>query len=182
MSYNNTVGVGYFARALSSAVSGSWVKEYLLDPVEYSNSMARVTWNVTNRSGLFVDSSMLFTRTLMRRLCLSKSNAILVCSGGASINGSPVRQQTEVFTSRNNNTRQNPTGTYNVITVKRKRSKFDKVCQTMDNLAKHDPRRRHGMDAQAGAGAPAPLGCAQSHKTLHLPYTTYTTEGVPTAG
>ncbi len=62
ISFNRSVGVGYFCRA----VSGSWVNDYILNKRDYINSILRVLWNLHNRSAMHGFSVNLFRSTIHR--------------------------------------------------------------------------------------------------------------------
>ncbi|MCP4319667.1 MAG: hypothetical protein GY789_27730, partial [Hyphomicrobiales bacterium] len=96
VSFNECAGVGYLPRAIASAVSGSWVREYVLKPDEYCSSIMRVIWNMTSRSGGRVDSARLLCTTLVRRLGIARNIALAVCDNQASYSGGPIRHRRDV--------------------------------------------------------------------------------------
>lgn len=80
---------GYVARAIGAIISGNWVSENRLDPVEAITTMIGAAWTLANRSE--VDVSYLLIPDLCRVTGLKKKLLIDVLAGRASINGSPLR-------------------------------------------------------------------------------------------
>jgi len=88
ISYNSDLAVAYFPRSVASAVSGSWVNERLLGLDEYISSIMQQVWTWRQRAQMEC-VTQLWCTTLVRRLGLTVAEAMGVCGGSTSINGSP---------------------------------------------------------------------------------------------
>ncbi len=58
VNFNKNVDIGYLPRAITSAISGSWVSEYVLNQSECCNSMLRTIWNMQNRADVASSSNI----------------------------------------------------------------------------------------------------------------------------
>jgi hypothetical protein len=89
ISYTREIAVGYFCRSIASGVSGNWVTLRLLSEEEYSEAVSNLIWTWRQRSQSEC-VALLWARTLVRRLRLNLKEARAVCTGEASLNGSPL--------------------------------------------------------------------------------------------
>lgn len=88
MGIRSTHAVGYFARAVASAVSGNWVTESQLSPRDALRTAIATTHTLENRSGVDLFSSIL-SRPLARLLNIKLSLVRGLLSGSIAVEGSP---------------------------------------------------------------------------------------------
>lgn len=89
VSYNSKDAGGYFARAVASTVSGSWVSDVANDQSEMATNYANMAWTLRVRSQVNNIGAVL-TSTFRRRVPLLASYAFAVVTNGVSVGGSPV--------------------------------------------------------------------------------------------
>jgi len=87
---------GYTARTISSAVSGSWVSDTIMDETEYVRTYAAMAWSLINRSGeerlgLLFESSLL---TFVPAMALHSQD---ILRHRVSVGGMPVAKRAPGF-------------------------------------------------------------------------------------
>ncbi len=81
---------------IASAVSGSWVREYVLAPEEYCGSILRVIWNIVSRGARTSDGARLLKSTIVRRLHLEMHVAEAMCDCRVAYGTGPLKQAHDI--------------------------------------------------------------------------------------